>query len=100
MATTPAGVGRLDEFHTGCCLKKSSGTLGDPLADSQMTGIVVRYSIHTSAMKPDGRALVLKVMVEAKRLHQKSHGILVPCGQGTGSILPHRVILKEGPKVL
>ena len=100
MATTLAGVGRLDEFHTGCGLKKPSGGPGDPLTDSQMAGIVVRDSIHTSAMQSDGRALVLKVMVEAKRLHQKSHGILVPCGQGTGSILPHGVILKEGPKVL
>jgi hypothetical protein len=100
MATTLAGVGRLDEFHTGCGLKKPSGDLGNSLADSQMAGIVVRYSIYTSAMEPDGRALVLKIMVKAKRLHQKSHGILVPRGQGTGSILPHRVILKEGPKVL
>jgi hypothetical protein len=100
MATTLARVGRLNEFHAGCCLKKPSGDLGDSLADSQMAGIVVRYSIHTSAMEPDGRALVLKIMVKAERLHQKSHGILVLCGQSIGSILPHRVILKEGPKVL
>ena len=100
MAATVVGVGRLDEFHTGCGLKKPSGGLGDPLTDSQMAGIVVRYSIQTFAMEPHGRAFVLKVMVEAKRIHQKSHGILVPCGQGTGSILPHGVILKEGPKVL
>jgi hypothetical protein len=41
VATTLAGVGRFYEFHTGCGLKKSSGNLGDPLANLQMAGIVV-----------------------------------------------------------
>jgi hypothetical protein len=51
-------------------------------------------------MEPAGRALLLKICVKAKIFDQISHGILVLYSQGTGSILPHRVILKEGPKVL
>jgi hypothetical protein len=51
-------------------------------------------------MEPAGRAMLLKICVKAKIFHQIGHGILVLYGQGNGSIPPHRIILKEAPKVL
>ena len=77
VATTLAGVGRFYEFHTGCGPKKFSGNLGDPLANPQMAGIVVRNPIHIFAMEPAGGALFLKICVKTKIFHQISHGILV-----------------------